>query len=120
MAMCCGLESWDYSLSWTLLPHVDVALQGGPLTGPNLTAKLGRIYSEGGRWKEAQELQVLVVETMKRMHGEEHPCSLVSVANLASTYRNLGQLKEAEELQVLVMEMTKRVLGEEHPHSLTS
>jgi len=65
-------------------------------------------------------LRVLVMETTKRVLGEEHPDALTSMANLASTYWNQGRWKEAEELGVLVMETTKRVLGEEHPDSLTS
>jgi len=52
--------------------------------------------------------------------GEEHPSTLTSMANLASTYRNQGRWKEAEELDVRVMETSLRVLGEEHPSTLTS
>ena len=81
---------------------------------------VGLAYSLGGRWKEAEELDVQVMETTKRVLGEEHPSTLTSMANLASTYRNQGRWKEAEELQVQVMETRKRVLGEEHPDTLTS
>ena len=51
------------------------------------------------------------METRKRVLGEEHPDTLTSMANLASTYRNQGRWKEAEELEVQVMETRKRVLG---------
>ena len=34
---------------------------------------------------------------------EEHPNTLTSMANLASTYRNQGRLMEAEELEMQVM-----------------
>jgi Tetratricopeptide repeat len=40
----------------------------------------------------------------------EHPDTLSSINNLASTYRNQGRWNEAEELQVQVRETTKRVL----------
>jgi tetratricopeptide (TPR) repeat protein len=73
-----------------------------------------------GRWKEAEELNVQVMETRKRVLGEEHPDTLRSMGNLASTYQNQGRWKEAEELEVQVMETTKRVLGEEHPDTLLS
>jgi len=43
-----------------------------------------------GRWKEAEELQVLVMKITKRVLGQEHANSLTSMANLASTYRNQG------------------------------
>jgi Tetratricopeptide repeat len=56
-----------------------------------------------------------VMETSSRVLGVEHPDTLISIANLASTYRNQGRWKEAEELDVQVMETRKRVLGVEHP-----
>ncbi len=76
-------------------------------------------YANQGRWKEAEELEVKVMETTKRILGEEHPDTLTSMANLASTCRNQGRWKETEELNVAVMETTKRMLGEEHPFTLT-
>jgi hypothetical protein len=38
------------------------------------------------------------MEARKRVLGEEHPHTLTSMANLASTYRKQGRLEEAEEL----------------------
>jgi tetratricopeptide (TPR) repeat protein len=81
---------------------------------------VGQVYFEEGLWKEAEELQVQAMETRKRVLGEEHPDTLTSMANLASTYWNQGRWTEAEKLDVQVMETRKRVLGEEHPSMLTS
>jgi hypothetical protein len=47
---------------------------------------LGIAYRYGGRWKEAEELEVQVMETFKRVLGPEHPSTLTSMANLASTF----------------------------------
>ncbi|KAI2956395.1 hypothetical protein CBS147324_10941 [Aspergillus niger] len=77
------------------------------------------LYSDG-RWKEAEELGVQVMDIRKRILGSEHPDTLTSMANLASTYWKKGQWKEAEELDVQVMELRKQVLGSEHPDTLTS
>ena len=52
---------------------------------------LASTYRDQGRWKEAEELDVQVTETEKRVLGQEHPSSLTSMANLASTYRNQGR-----------------------------
>jgi len=49
----------------------------------------------------------------KRVFGEKHPGTLISMANLALTYSNQGRRKEAEELEVQMMETRKRVLGED-------
>jgi tetratricopeptide (TPR) repeat protein len=83
-------------------------------------SSLSRVYYDEGRWKEAEELEVQVMETRKRVLGAEHPDTLTSMANLASTFWNQGRWKEAEELDVQVMETRKRVLGAEHPDTLTS
>ena len=60
------------------------------------------------------------MDTRKRELGSEHPDTLSSMINLASTYWNQGRWKEAEELNMQVIEIKKRVLGEEHPDTLTS
>src|ERR1700722_9504018 len=115
-----GSDTEDYRFRRTLLPPVDAALQGGTDAVPDVAARLERVYVEGGRWKEAEKLDVLVMETSKRIFGEEHPDTLMSMNNLAWTYRKQGRWKEAEVLNVSVMETRKRVLGEEHPDTLMS
>jgi len=77
------------------------------------------LYSDG-QFNEAEFLFVEVMETRKRVLGQEHPSTLTSMGNLVSTYINQGRWKEAEELEVQVMETRKRVLGQEHPHTLSS
>jgi hypothetical protein len=72
------------------------------------------------RWKEAEELDVQVTKTSKKVLGQGHFSTLVNMANLASTYRNQGRGKEAEELQLQAMETSKKVLGQEHPSTLYS
>ena len=54
------------------------------------------------------------METSKTVLGPDHPDTLSSMANLASTYRNQGRLTEAEKLT------SKTVLGPEHPETLTN
>ena len=80
-------------------------------------ANLASTFWNQGRWKEAEELELQVMETSPRVLGEEHPSTLTSMANLASTY---GRWKEAEELQRQELEIRSRILGQEHPDRLTS
>ncbi len=56
----------------------------------------------------------------KKVLGLEHPSTLTSMANLASTYRNQGRWTETEELDVQVIAKSSRVLGLEHPDTLAS
>ena len=108
-----------------LLPHAQHALSHSLMDDNNgerlyLTWKCARSLFSDGRYKEAEELFVQVVQTTKRVLGNKHPNTLASKANLASTYRNQGRWKEAEELEVQVVQTRKRVLGEEHPDTLAS
>jgi tetratricopeptide (TPR) repeat protein len=108
-----------------LLPHVQYTLSHSSADDNEeerlwLVSKCAAtLYSEG-RWEEAEELQVQVMQTMKRVLIDEHPDTLISMDNLASTYWNQGRWKEAEELQVQVMQTRKRVLIDEHPDTLIS
>lgn len=39
-----------------------------------------------GQWSEAEELQVQVMKTSKKVLGAEHPDTLPEISNLAATY----------------------------------
>jgi tetratricopeptide (TPR) repeat protein len=85
-----------------------------------LAQKCAMTLHSDGRFREAEELFVQVMETISRVLGKEHPDTLTSMANLALTFWNQGRWKEAEELQAKELEICSRVLGEEHPNTLTS
>ncbi|GAB1311951.1 hypothetical protein MFIFM68171_02161 [Madurella fahalii] len=78
------------------------------------------VLSYRGLWEEAEKLFVQVMKTFKTKLGADHPSTLKSMANLASTYRNQGWWEEAEKLEVQVMETRKTKLGADHPNTLTS
>ncbi|KAJ5538671.1 hypothetical protein N7494_008150 [Penicillium frequentans] len=84
------------------------------------TTMLARAYSLEGRWGEAEQLEVQVLETSKTIFGESHPNTLMSMANLASTYRSQGRWGDAEQLEVQVLETSKTIFGEDHPQILAS
>ena len=87
------------------------------------TARLGAWIasydSARGVYAAARALQEKVLEVRRRVQGEEHPHTLTSMSNLASTLRNQGDFT-ARALQEKVLEVRRRVLGEEHPDTLTS
>jgi len=60
-------------------------------------ANLASTYRHQGRWKEAEELDVQVVEKRKRVLGQEHPDTLTSMNNLAWTLKSQGRDDEALE-----------------------
>ncbi|OCK93590.1 uncharacterized protein K441DRAFT_565439, partial [Cenococcum geophilum 1.58] len=52
-------------------------------------------YREQGRWKKAEELEMQIIETSKRVLGEGHPDTLTSMKNLAFTLKSQGRNNEA-------------------------
>jgi hypothetical protein len=58
------------------------------------------------------------MEARSRVLGEEHPDTIIAMANLGVTYSMQGKEDKAEELKVKVLEASRRVLGEEHPDTI--
>ena len=58
-------------------------------------ANLASMYRNQGRWKEAEKLEVQVMETRKRVLGEERPDRLTAMANLAFTLKSRSRNQEA-------------------------
>ena len=73
-----------------------------------------------GRYSDAEDLARRSAQVRADFFGQEHPSTLSSKANLASTYWYQGRWKEAEKLDVEVTETSLRVLGQENPDTLTS
>ncbi|KAI3054887.1 hypothetical protein CBS147353_11388 [Aspergillus niger] len=82
--------------------------------------KVCRCLHSDGRWKEAEVLEMQVMNICKGVLGPEHPATLTSMGNLALIYWGQGRWKEAEELGVQVIQLLKIVLGPEHPATLTT
>lgn len=107
------------------LPHARYVLESDivDLDGEkrmNLIWRYGNCLYSDGRWNEAEGSFGQVMEIRKRVLGADHPSTLSSMNNLASTYWNQGRWEEAEELQVQVMETSKKKLGADHPDALRS
>lgn len=93
------------------------------VTKVNTLASMGNLaatYRGQGRLDETEELELQVLETRKKVLGEEHPDTLTSMNNLAMTFSDQGRWKEAKELLVQMMETRRRVLGEDRPDTLTT
>ncbi|KAI9828117.1 MAG: hypothetical protein M1832_003644 [Thelocarpon impressellum] len=73
-----------------------------------------------GLFQEAEKLCLQAVELRRRLIGNRHPNTLLSMGNLATSLYHQGRLKEAEELEVEVLDMRKEVLGLRHPDTLIS
>jgi DNA polymerase III delta prime subunit len=72
------------------------------------------LYSDG-QYKAAEELQVEVMETSKRVLGDEHPDTLTSMHNLAYILWSQSLHIEAIAMIEMCFQMRRKVLGEQHP-----
>ncbi|KAF2475564.1 uncharacterized protein BDR25DRAFT_350908, partial [Lindgomyces ingoldianus] len=69
---------------------------------------------------EAEELEVQVIETFKRVLGEEHPDTLTSMNNLAFTLKGQGYQGKAISLMEGCFQLREKVLGPQHPYTASS
>ncbi|KAH7398377.1 hypothetical protein BKA66DRAFT_452993 [Pyrenochaeta sp. MPI-SDFR-AT-0127] len=67
---------------------------------PFVWSAVGKAFHVEGRWKEAEVLDVAVMEIAKIVFGDEHEETLTSISYLVSMFWSQGRLKEAEELDV--------------------
>jgi tetratricopeptide (TPR) repeat protein len=81
---------------------------------------LGELYTNQGRYNEAEPLLVKALEMRRRVLGEEHPETLDFMNSLGDLYSRQGRYNEAEPLLVKALEIRRRILGEEHPDTLSS
>ncbi|KAJ5149701.1 hypothetical protein N7448_001279 [Penicillium atrosanguineum] len=84
------------------------------------TSMVAKIYWLEGRWQQAEQLFMEVLEIRKAKLGETHLDTLTSITNLAATYRKQCRWEEAEQLQVRVMVTFKMKFGEDDDETLSS
>jgi hypothetical protein len=58
----------------------------------------GLVMSKNGDWDNVEQVELQAMNMRKKMLGAEHPHTLRSMGNLASTYHNQGRWNEAEQL----------------------
>ncbi|KAJ7872885.1 P-loop containing nucleoside triphosphate hydrolase protein [Mycena olivaceomarginata] len=101
-----------------LVPHIESLLQSQSDAAPDFNLAYGEVYTYSGRFKKAEQLQVLALMRRKKILGENHPETLKVMGQLAKTYKSLGQFRRAEELKTVVLDRQKSVLGINHPETL--
>ena len=70
--------------------------------------------------KEAADLHEKVLEASRRTLGDEHPHTLSSMYNLATTYWSLGRRNEGIALYEMELDKCQVSHGAEHAETLTS
>ncbi|KAJ7914784.1 putative kinesin [Mycena leptocephala] len=106
--------------SLRLLPHVESVLQVNREFSPDFRSEYGLVYDWAGKYTEAKNLLIVVLDKSQQRLGESHRNTLQIMGDLAVTYRHLGEFKKEEELEVVVLEKRKLLLGDDHPHTLAA
>jgi tetratricopeptide (TPR) repeat protein len=104
--------------SLAICPHVELAVKMDAQVALVFKEQYGWIFWEAGKYKQREKLLEGVLEEQKQVLGDNHPDTLVTMGNLASTNSDLGEHQKAKELEATVLEKRKQVLGDNHPHTL--
>jgi hypothetical protein len=81
---------------------------------------LATAYWLDGRWEEAEQLEMQVMETRKTKLGEDHPDRLSSMANLAFTCKSSGHNAQAIDLLRNCLAKQRQKLGLDHTLTLST
>jgi len=102
------------------LPHIASSFRGQPLIEARLRQTLGRSFWYLGQHRIAQEQFEAARALYAKFRGPDHPDTLKSMNNLATSYAALGRYAEALKLHEETLALRKATLGPDHPDTLTS
>ncbi|KAF8181681.1 P-loop containing nucleoside triphosphate hydrolase protein [Mycena galopus ATCC 62051] len=115
------MPSEDQQLaSLRLISHVDSLRHVNQQVAVDFGKQYAMIYYHVGRYEEAKDLAVAVIERETQLLGADHPDTLWAMGNLASIYFLLGKFRQVEELEAVVLAKRKQVFGDDHPETLRS
>ncbi|KAH6975787.1 hypothetical protein EDB80DRAFT_900003 [Ilyonectria destructans] len=81
---------------------------------------LGILYSDQGKFKEAEEMYERALEGREKALGPDHTSTLDTVNNLGLLYKDQGKFKEAEEMYERALEGYEKALGPDHTSTLNT
>jgi eukaryotic-like serine/threonine-protein kinase len=81
---------------------------------------MGNVYFELGLYPRAEPLFSQALNIRRRVLGDKHPDTLVSMSNLGRTLSVEGRHLEGAKLLRDTLAMQQRVLGSEHPDTLAT
>jgi serine/threonine protein kinase len=103
----------------TALDRASASIEGKfakqPLVEASILQTIGNTYADLGLYRDAELQLERALDLRRRVLGERHPDTLMSMNNLASLYMNQGELARAKPLFTELLDARRRVLGEEHP-----
>ena len=77
------------------------------------------LYPEGA-YEEAMSYVVEALKSQRRVLGDKHPSTIISICNIGDLLLGQGKYKEAMPYFTEALETRRRVLGDEHEYTLAS
>jgi tetratricopeptide (TPR) repeat protein len=121
-------ETEEMAFHRSLIPHIDSCLRADPddfRQGFEFSrgvlshfARFAAVYIGSGRWKNAIEIQELMVQQYKAALGLDSHITLDAMADLAQAHWNFSQPAEALGLQKSVLSLSLQRLGPYDPRTL--
>ena len=115
-----ALESLEENFFQPALSAIDEQFQGQPLVKARLLQTLAFTLHKLGLFDAAHGPQEESLAIRRRVLGNEHPDTLISISSMGFLLEALGKLGEAELYLREAMETGRRVLGDKNPDTLTS
>jgi tetratricopeptide (TPR) repeat protein len=113
-------ELIDRTILRPAIVAVDTRFKDQPAVDAQLRHVLAEQYRVLGLYDAAMPLQEAALATRRRVLGEEHPDTLVSLNDMGYLLLAKGMPAEAEAYFREALEKMQRVLGEEHRDTLTA
>lgn len=83
----------------------------------SLKNSLGGIAERKAEYEKAVANYREAIETVRTLHGEDHPRLINYLSNLGYALNLTGNSEEAEPIHLEAIEVAKKVQGERHPHT---
>ncbi len=113
-----ALELIDGTILKPAVAAIDKQLADQPVIDAALRTTLAERYLDLGLYDAAKPLFERALETRRRVLGEEHPDTLVSIGNVGAVLQKLGKLDLATTYDQEALEKSRRALGGDHPTTL--
>jgi tetratricopeptide (TPR) repeat protein len=113
-----ALELIDGTILKPAVAAIDKQFVSQPAVAATLRHVLAERYHDLGLDNSALTLEQQTLDQRRRVLGEEHPDTLLSLANLGAYVSALGKFDEAEHIHRDVLEKSRRVRGNDHPETL--
>jgi len=115
-----ALTALDENVFQTALRAIEVQFGGKPEIKAQLLQSVASTQRELGLLDAATQPQEQAVAIRRRVLGDDHPDTLVSLCNMGQLLVAQGKLAEAEPYFHQTLQGFRLVLGDEHPETLRS